>query len=82
MHMRIQYTCLLLFFLMAAPDVAVSKEGLPVTSRSALPAPSRSVLPAPVRSVLNLRQVPHDSLSVHVIDLDSGETVLGWQDQV
>ncbi len=88
--MRIQYTCLLLFFLMAAPDVAVSKEGVPVTSRSALPAPSRSVLPAPVRSVLpatvrsvlNLRQVPHDSLSVHVIDLDSGETVLGWQDQV
>ena len=39
-------------------------------------------LPAPVRNILNLRQIPHDTLSVHVADLDNGETVLGWHDEV
>ena len=39
-------------------------------------------LPAPVRSILNLRQIPYDTLSVHVTDLDNGETVLGWHDEV
>jgi len=82
MHMRIRTICLLLCLFIAAPDVALGKGGLPTKSRSTLPAPSRSTLPAQVRSVLNLRQVPHDTLSVHVIDLDSGEIVLGWQDQV
>ena len=90
MHMRILTICLLLFFLMAPPDVAVSKEGLPATNRSeplapstnALPATSVSALPATIRSVLDLRQVPDDTLSIHVIDLDSGETVLDWHDQV
>ncbi len=41
-----------------------------------------SSLPAPVRNILNIRQVPFDTLSVHVSDLDSGETVLAWQDDV
>ena len=39
-------------------------------------------LPAPVRNILNLRQIPHDTLSVHIADLDNGETVLGWHDEV
>jgi len=41
-----------------------------------------SKLPLPVRSALNLRQVPDETLSVHVIDLDSGETVIDWNDDV
>ncbi len=41
-----------------------------------------SKLPLPVRSILNLRQVPDETLSVHVIDLDSGETVIDWNDDV
>ena len=41
-----------------------------------------SSLPAPVRNILNIRQVPFDTLSLHVSDLDSGETVLAWQDDV
>jgi len=39
-------------------------------------------LPATVRSILNLRQIPYDTLSVQVTDLDNGETVLGWQQEV
>lgn len=39
-------------------------------------------LPMPVQSTLNLRQLPHDSLSVHVVDLDSGEVLIRWQDDV
>ncbi len=41
-----------------------------------------SKLPLPVGSVLNLRQVPDETLSVHVIDLDNGETVIDWNDDV
>ncbi len=52
-----------------------------VMAQSAAGAPE-SDLPLPIRSVLNLRQIPDDTLSVHVIDLDSGETVLGWNDDV
>ena len=37
-------------------------------------------LPATVRGVLNLRQVPHDTLSVYVEDLDTGTPVLRWLD--
>lgn len=37
-----------------------------------------SELPIGVRSVLKLRQVPESTLSVHVIDVDSGDTVLTW----
>ena len=41
-----------------------------------------SKLPLPVRSILNLRQVPDETLSVHIIDLDSGATVIDWNDDV
>jgi D-alanyl-D-alanine carboxypeptidase/D-alanyl-D-alanine-endopeptidase (penicillin-binding protein 4) len=39
-------------------------------------------LPAPVQRILDIRKVPHDSLSIHVRDADSGETVLSWHDGV
>jgi serine-type D-Ala-D-Ala carboxypeptidase/endopeptidase (penicillin-binding protein 4) len=39
-------------------------------------------LPQPVRHILDIRKVPHDSLSVHVQDVDSGEVILSWQDDV
>lgn len=39
-------------------------------------------LPAPVQRILDIRKVPHDSLSIHVLDADSGETVLRWHDDV
>jgi D-alanyl-D-alanine carboxypeptidase/D-alanyl-D-alanine-endopeptidase (penicillin-binding protein 4) len=35
-------------------------------------------LPGGVRSTLNLRQLPHDSLSIYIEDADSGEVVLDW----
>ena len=35
-------------------------------------------LPAGVRSVLDVRQVPDDTLSVYVEDLESGDAVLEW----
>lgn len=35
-------------------------------------------LPLPVQSALNNRQVPHDTLSVSAVDLDSGESVLSF----
>ncbi len=41
-------------------------------------AAEEEVLPAGVRSVLGLRQVPADTLSVYVEDVDSGEVVLEW----
>ena len=37
-------------------------------------------LPAGIRSVLNVRQVPFDTLSVYVEDVDTGEPVLQWLD--
>ena len=37
-----------------------------------------SPLPAGVRSALNVRDVPHDSLSIHIEDVDTGEVVLQW----
>jgi D-alanyl-D-alanine carboxypeptidase/D-alanyl-D-alanine-endopeptidase (penicillin-binding protein 4) len=36
-------------------------------------------LPDRVRSALNHRDLPHESLSVHVQDLDTGEVVLAWR---
>ena len=35
-------------------------------------------LPLGVRSLLELRQLPADSLSIYVEDIDSGEVVLEW----
>jgi D-alanyl-D-alanine carboxypeptidase/D-alanyl-D-alanine-endopeptidase (penicillin-binding protein 4) len=40
------------------------------------------VLPLTVQAALSVRQVPDDSLSVFVQDLDSGEVVLSWNDSV
>lgn len=59
---RLHVTLLLLLFLMVPVAVAASDEPLP----------------AGVRSVLNLRQVPQDSLSIVVEDLETGEVVLEW----
>ena len=39
-------------------------------------------LPFGVQSALNVRNVPNDTLSIYVEDLDTGETLLQWQDQV
>ena len=45
-------------------------------------AAQASDLPLPVQSALNHRKLPHDTLSLFVQDLDSGEAVLNWQDDV
>jgi D-alanyl-D-alanine carboxypeptidase/D-alanyl-D-alanine-endopeptidase (penicillin-binding protein 4) len=42
------------------------------------PAATGEQLPEPVRSVLNLREVPADSLSVHVADVETGEVIVDW----
>ena len=39
-------------------------------------------LPAIVQAALDVRQVPADSLSIFVQDLDSGEVILNWNDVV
>ena len=39
-------------------------------------------LPATVRAALNVRQVPDDSLSIFVRDVESGEIALRWNEQV
>ena len=43
---------------------------------------AQTELPQPVRHILDIRKVPHDSLSVFVQDVDSGEIVVSWQDDV
>lgn len=40
------------------------------------------VLPEPVRAALTVRQVPDESLSVLVQDLDSGKIILSWNENV
>ena len=37
-------------------------------------------LPAGVQSALDIRQIPADSISIYVADVDSGEVVLSWRD--
>jgi len=39
-------------------------------------------LPMRARAALDIRQVPDDTLSVHVQDLGSGEVVLQWNDSI
>lgn len=39
-------------------------------------------LPLPVQSALNYRSIPHDSLSVYVADIASGEVVVSWNDTI
>ena len=43
-----------------------------------IPAAGNSELPASVRHVLDIRQVPADSLSVYVADVETGDVVLDW----
>lgn len=45
-------------------------------------AATDSELPAGVKSALHVRNVPHDTLSIYVEDLDTGDTVLQWRDEV
>ncbi len=46
---------------------------------SSLAAPvTEPTLPEPVRSVLSIREVPSDSLSVFVADVETGEVVVDW----
>ena len=39
-------------------------------------------LPESLQRILDIRRVPHDSVSIHVRDVDSGEVVLRWEDDV
>ena len=70
--MNVRLICLIL----GAWALAASPTEL-AASDAATPA-----LPVQVQSALNIRGVPHDSLSIHVSDLDSGDTVLAWHDDV
>ncbi len=36
------------------------------------------LLPEPVRAVLNLREIPAESVSIHVADVDTGNVVVDW----
>ena len=57
--------------------------GLILLLALAMPAVAEdNELPEPVRRILDIRKVPHDSLSAFVQDVDSGEIILSWQDDV
>jgi len=43
---------------------------------------AESSLPPPVENALNHRRVPHDTTSIFVQDLDSGEVILRWNESV
>ena len=43
---------------------------------------AETMLPPPVESRLDHRQVPHESTSIYVEDLESGEVVVSWNDNV
>ena len=45
------------------------------------PAVASSELPPAVRSVLNVRKIPGDSLSIYVESLNSGESLLSWNEE-
>jgi D-alanyl-D-alanine carboxypeptidase/D-alanyl-D-alanine-endopeptidase (penicillin-binding protein 4) len=49
---------------------------------SASPLAAEDSLPLPVQSAMNYRQLPHESLSVYVEDLESGEVLARWHDDV
>ncbi len=42
---------------------------------------AESTLPVSVQSALNTRNVPHDSLSVSVVDVNTGKSVLQWNSE-
>ncbi len=37
-----------------------------------------SELPLPVRSVLNIREIPVETVSIHVADVETGEVIVDW----
>ena len=41
---------------------------------------AETALPDPVKRILDIRKVPHDSLSIFVQDVDSGEVVVRWHE--
>lgn len=41
-------------------------------------AEASDTLPLPVQSALNLRDVPHEAASIHVVDVQSGDVVVNW----
>ena len=43
---------------------------------------AETTLPMGVQSALNVRNVPHDTLSIYVEDLESGDAILQWRDDV
>jgi D-alanyl-D-alanine carboxypeptidase/D-alanyl-D-alanine-endopeptidase (penicillin-binding protein 4) len=43
---------------------------------------AETMLPPPVESRLNHRQVPHETTSIYVEDLESGEVLVSWKDTV
>ena len=51
-------------------------------SLASLAMAEQAELPQPVRNILDIRKVPHDTLSVFVQDVDSGEAVVSWQADV
>lgn len=53
-----------------------------VSVAASLAAAAESPLPIAVQNALDYRQLPYDSLSIYVEDIDSGETLLRFQDQV
>ena len=59
------------------------QEFLKITSLILLVLPGPGIaadaLPLAVQSALNHRQIPHDTLSIYIEDLDSGDVVLRWQ---
>jgi len=59
----------------AAPLLLLSL--LPLAVAASDPDPD-TALPEPVRAVLALRDVPADSVSIHVADVETGEIVVDW----
>jgi D-alanyl-D-alanine carboxypeptidase/D-alanyl-D-alanine-endopeptidase (penicillin-binding protein 4) len=64
--LKAHLTAFLVLAVLAIPAAALSEDTLPVS----------------VQSALNHRQVPDESLSIYIEDLESGEVLLRWQDGV
>ncbi|NOX71062.1 MAG: D-alanyl-D-alanine carboxypeptidase/D-alanyl-D-alanine-endopeptidase [Gammaproteobacteria bacterium] len=68
---------LCLFFLFVVCLLTANAEDVPSTVDL-----SEAALPVGIRSVLNVRQLPANSLSIYVENLDSGEVLLDWRADV
>ena len=71
--MRIDPTANSSPFLIRLTMLVVALAMVPITAHS-----EASALPASVQSVMNLRELPYDTLSIYVEDLESGDVVLQW----